>query len=171
MLIRLIRKLYLLTLNKIPSQNSSKGLINYLRLKFLKKLFKSVGENVNIMNNIEFSFGTNISIGHNSGIGKNCFLNDASTIAIGNNVLMGPDVMIFTTNHLTSKNSLIRIQGYEFGEVYIGNDVWIGARVIILPNVTVGEGAVIGAGAVVTKDVEPYTIVGGVPAKKIGIRK
>lgn len=168
---RIVRKLYLLTLNKIPSQNSSKGLINNLRLKILRKLFKSVGENVNIMNNIEFSFGGNISIGDNSGIGKNCFLNDTTTIFIGNDVLMGPDVMIFTTNHSTAKNSLIRRSGYEFGEVYIGNDVWIGARVIILPNVIVGEGAVIGAGAVVTKDVEPYTIVGGVPAKKIGIRK
>lgn len=168
---RIARKLYLLTLNKIPSQNSSKGLINNFRLKILRKLFKSIGENVNIMDNIEFSFGENILIGDNSGIGKNCFLNDANTISIGNDVLMGPDVMIFTTNHLTAKKSLIRMQGYEFGEVYIGNDVWIGARVIILPNVIVGEGAVIAAGAVVTKDVEPYTIVGGVPAKEIGIRE
>ena len=160
----------MLGVNKIPSQNSSKGLVNWVRLKILSKIFNEVGNNVNIMNNIEFSYGKNISIGDNSGIGKNCFLNDVATISIGNNVLMGPDVMIFTTNHLTSKNSLIREQGYEFGEVHIGSDVWIGARVVILPNVIIGEGAVIAARAIVTKNVEPYTIVGGVPAKKIGIR-
>ena len=57
--------------------------------------------------------------------------------------------------------------GYQ---VIIGNDVWIGANVIILPGVNIGHGAVIAAGAVVTKDVEPYAIVGGVPAKLIKYR-
>ena len=52
----------------------------------------------------------------------------------------------------------------------IGNDIWIGARVTILPGVHVGDGSIIGAGAVVTKDVEPYSIVAGNPAKKIGSR-
>lgn len=56
------------------------------------------------------------------------------------------------------------------GEVTIGNDVWIGANAVILPGITIGDGAVIGAGAVVTKDVEPYAIVGGVPAKIIKYR-
>ena len=52
----------------------------------------------------------------------------------------------------------------------IGNDVWIGANVVILPGVTVGDGAILAAGAIVTKDVEPYAIVGGVPAKKLRYR-
>ena len=55
--------------------------------------------------------------------------------------------------------------------VVIGSDVWIGANAVITPGVRIGDGAVVGAGAVVTKDVAPYTIVGGVPAKVIGNRK
>lgn len=55
----------------------------------------------------------------------------------------------------------------EYSPITIGNDVWIGARVIIMDGVNIGDGAIIAAGAVVTKDVEPYTIVGGVPAKTI----
>ena len=63
-------------------------------------------------------------------------------------------------------------QGYEdYRPVVIGDDVWIGRRVIILPGVTVGGGSIIAAGAVVSKDVKPYSIVGGVPAKQIGNRK
>jgi acetyltransferase-like isoleucine patch superfamily enzyme len=62
-------------------------------------------------------------------------------------------------------------QGYSSNEpVIIGNDVWIGSRVTILPGVKIGDGAIIGASAVVTKDVEPYSIVAGNPAKKIGSR-
>ena len=57
--------------------------------------------------------------------------------------------------------------GKEVAPVVIGDDVWIGSRVIILPGVKIGNGSVIGAGAVVTKDVEPYSVVGGVPAKLI----
>lgn len=167
----IIRKIYLLTLNKVPDKNSHKGIINTLKVKILRRLFNKMGENVNIMNNIDFSFGSNISIGDNSGIGKNCYMNDAEKISIGNNVLIGQDVMIFTSNHKTNKDELIRLQGFNFGQVKIGDDVWIGARVIILPNVTINRGAVIGAGAVVTKDVDEYTIVGGIPAKKIGIRQ
>ena len=56
------------------------------------------------------------------------------------------------------------------GEVHIGNRVWIGYRSLIMPGVTIGEGAVVAAGAVVTKDVKPYTVVAGVPAKPISSR-
>lgn len=129
-----------------------------------------MGDNVNIMDNIEFGSGSNISIGNNSGIGARCSLNDSTRISIGNNVLMGPEVIFYTTNHKIDRNKLIINQGFEFGDIKIEDDVWIGARAIILPGVTVGKGAVIGAGAVVTKNVDDYTIVGGIPAKKIGRR-
>ena len=56
-------------------------------------------------------------------------------------------------------------------KVTVSSDVWIGARVIILPGVTIGQGAIIAAGAVVTKDVPPFSVVGGVPARVIKFRK
>lgn len=87
-------------------------------------------------------------------------------IIIGDYVDIAPEVNIWTLHH-DPQDSDFATKG---GDVIIKDFVWIGNRAIILPNVIIAEGAVIAAGAVVTKDVEPYTIVGGVPAKKIGER-
>lgn len=75
------------------------------------------------------------------------------------------DVIFYTTNHKTEKGKTIIQQGFEFGDIFVEDDVWIGARAIVLPGVTIKNGAVIGAGAVVTKDVEAYSIVGGLQGK------
>lgn len=163
--------LYLMTVNKIPSKNTSTGMISSIKRFMLKGVFKYVGDNVNIRPNIKFAMGYNISIGENSGIGDGCFLQDLGEIVIGCDVLMAPEVMIFTANHKIKKDELIRTQGAEIKSVRIEDDVWIGTRAILLPGIHIGKGAVIAAGAVVTKDVEPNTIVGGVPAKKIGNRE
>lgn len=87
--------------------------------------------------------------------------------------MMGPDVMVYTQNHRTDRVDVPMIdQGNsEKREVIIGNDVWIGARSIIMPGVKIGEGSIIAAASVVTKDVMPYSVVGGVPAKLIKMRK
>jgi maltose O-acetyltransferase len=82
--------------------------------------------------------------------------------------MMAPDVIIVTENHKYTKESF---KGWEKKPVIIEDNVWIGYRVIILPGVRVGRNAIIGAGAVVTKDVPPYAIVGGVPAKVIKMRE
>ncbi|MBX3639271.1 MAG: hypothetical protein KF888_02005 [Nitrosomonas sp.] len=110
-----------------------------------------------------------ISIGDRSELGSGCLIYGG--VQIGSDVLMGPDVKIITRNHLF-EDPTIRIsdQGTLFRTITIGNDVWIGANVIILPGVNIGNGSVIAAGAVVAKDVMPFTIVGGVPAKVIGKR-
>jgi acetyltransferase-like isoleucine patch superfamily enzyme len=80
-------------------------------------------------------------------------------------------VIIFSSQHRYNIEGVpILFQGHEKKRVSIGKDVWIGANAVILPGVTIGDGAIIGAGAVVTGDVEPYSIVGGVPARKIGER-
>ncbi|SMC23241.1 maltose O-acetyltransferase [Clostridium acidisoli DSM 12555] len=171
MLNKLLRVVYLLTLNKIPCKNSSKTSINKIKVFYLKYLFNCIGRDVNIRNNLNFVSGKNIRIGNNSGIGKNCFIDDRGIVNIGSDVLMADDVMIYTSNHRTNRNQKIILQDFEILDVRIKDDVWIGARVIILPGVIIGRGAVIGAGAVVTKDVEDYSIVGGVPAKVIGMRK
>ncbi len=92
-------------------------------------------------------------------------------VSIGNKVRIGPRVMITTSNHVFSdRERPIMEQGVDCGEIVIADDVWIGTNVTILSGVTIGKGAVVGAGAVVTKDVIPYTVVAGVPAKVIGTR-
>ena len=108
----------------------------------------------------------NLSIGRNVAINDNFWVNASGGVAIGNNVLIGPSVIIHSANHNFSRTDIpIREQGHTGARVVIEDDVWLSARVTILPGVTIGKGAIIAAGAVVNKDVEPFTIVGGIPAR------
>lgn len=134
-----------------------------------KLILEHCGENVNIEKGARFDART--SLGNNSGIGVNAFLSPCVTI--GNDVMMGPDCVILTSNHgFENLNVPMWKQPFTATRpVVIEDDVWIGTRVIILPGVHVGTGSVIGAGSVVTHDVEPYSIVGGNPAKLIRYRK
>lgn len=142
----------------------------YLRRLFVKGMTDKCGKNVNIEHGAFLASGKGIEIGNNSGIGLNCRV--AGPLSIGDDVMMAPGVMIFTQNHETSDLSIpMRLQTAPKKKVTIGNDVWIGANAIILPGVTVGDGAIIAAGAIVTKDVSPYAVVGGNPAKFIKSRK
>ena len=121
------------------------------------------GKNVNIEKNAYFIPG--LSLGDFSGIGIDCEVH--GEVSIGKNVMMGPEVVIYTTGHRFDRTD-IPMMDQDFTPalpVTIGDDVWIGRRVMIMPGVTIGKGVVIGAGAVVTKDVPPYCVVGGVPAK------
>ena len=139
-----------------------------IRYILAKKILNHCGNNVNVERRATFS--TRIEIGNNSGIGINSQI--LGKTIIGNNVMMGPDCIIYTWNHeFINKNKLINKQGRELERpVIIEDDVWIGGRVIILPGINVGTGAVIGAVAIVTKDVPPYAVVGGNPAKILKYR-
>lgn len=162
---------YYLILQHLPGQQIYKfKLGNKLRAIASKFLFDSAGDNLCIEYQAKFGDGVGISIGNNSGIGPNCNL--SSPVTIGNDVMMGPDVKILTRSHSIGLLDIpMRMQGENNRlKVVISDDVWIGTRVIIMPGVTVGKGAVIAAASVVTKDVEPYSIVGGVPAKIIKYR-
>ena len=123
------------------------------------KIYASETSSIEIGSNI--SFNSNVMI-NARGIGK---------IVIGNNVLIGPNVVIRSNNHdyQDIKVPIIK-QGMTKGQIIIKDDVWISSNCVILPNCIIGKGAIVAAGAVVTKDVEPYAIVGGVPAKIIGMR-
>ncbi len=126
-----------------------------------------IGKGSTIHTRARFYDPKNISIGEDSIIGEGVILDGRDKLVIGNHVDIATEVMIYNSEHdvndenFSAKNSPVKIEDYVF----------IGPRVIILAGVTIGRGAIVGAGAVVTKDVPPYAIVGGVPAKIIGERR
>lgn len=110
-------------------------------------------------------------------IGDNCSINtnvqigaSGGKITIGNNVLIAPNVVIRAANHGIRKDTPIRAQPHTYGEIIIEDDVWICSNAVITSGVTLAIGTIVGAGSIVTKSTEPYSIVGGVPATKIGQR-
>ena len=105
----------------------------------------------------------NLRIGDQSCIGPHVEIYNKACVTIGSNAVVSQGTYICTAGHDTG-SELMRLVTRP---VVIGDRVWIGARAIILPGVTIGEGAVVAAGAVVTKDVEPWAVVGGNPAKFI----
>lgn len=109
----------------------------------------------------------NIEIGNDTIIGDHAFLDGRDKLIIGNHTDIASQVMIYNSEHDLEKPDFSAI----VAPVKVEDYVFIGPRVIIMPGVTIGKGAVVAGGAVVTKDVEPFTIVGGVPAKPIGERK
>lgn len=143
---------------------------NYQLKQKLKKI--NYGENVHFGYDIVFAYPENIFIENNSYInGGWLFAGPNSKIIIGKNTLISWNVHIRTTTHnYKYKSQLIIEQGHKESNIIIGNDVWIGFGAQIMGGVTVGDGVVVGAGAIVTKDVDPYTVVAGVPAVSIGKR-
>ena len=128
-----------------------------------------VGKNVNIQRRA--SLPSSLRIGEKSGIGAHSAIEGPTTI--GRFVNMGPECIIYTRQHRHDRTDVtMQQQGdTEPKEVVIGDDVWIGSRVTIMPGVHIGSGCIVGAGAVVTRDVPPYTIAGGVPARVIKKRE
>lgn len=154
------------------AESSHSSLAKRIRGFFGKRILLSCGKNINIEKGAVFN--SRCALGNGSGIGVNSEINavDGTLVTIGDNVSMGPEVIIYTQNHIyDSVESPINEQGYRKANVSIGDDCWIGRRCIILPGVHIGKGVVIGAGAVVTKDVPDYSVVGGVPARIIKKRK
>ena len=115
---------------------------------------------------VKFADRKNIIINKNSVIGHHCILDGRMGIEIGKNVDLSTGVYIWTLQHDPQCENF-KTTG---GKVVIEDYVWISCRSVILPGVLIGKGAIVAAGAVVTKDVNPYTIVEGIPAKKIGER-
>jgi len=136
-----------------------------------KKIFKMVAKNapfyklrIKLLRMCGYSIGKNVYIAEGLIISEKLDYCEDNLI-IGNRVAIGPRVTLVTVPDPNFSKRL-RIKT-ECGKIIIKDDAWIGAGAVILPNITIGEGAVVGANAVVTKDVEPYTIVAGVPARVI----
>lgn len=135
-----------------------------IRELFSKLINKKVHESFNLFPPFNTDSGKHITIGKNVFINSGCKFQDQGGIIIGDDVLIGHNVILATINHEENPkkrgNMILK-------PIIIKNNVWIGANATILQGVTVGEGAIVAAGAIVTKNVDPYTIVGGVPAKII----
>jgi maltose O-acetyltransferase len=138
-----------------------------LRTLYLRLWLGNFGAGTGVQIGCRFLNGRKVHLGERNIINFGCLLDGRKFhIRTGHDVSIGPNATILTLGHDP--------QSPEFadrgGDVVIGDRVWIGYGTLILPGIKIGEGAVVGAGAVVTKDVEPFTIVAGNPARKIGER-
>lgn len=143
---------------------------NVIKNLFAKGFLKHVGKKVNWGKNLRLPY--EFSIGDESGVGNNAIIDNK--VSIGNYVMMGKNVTILTRNHNTNRTDIPMCKqgNTDYIPLIIEDDVWICDNVFITPSVkTIGKGSILAAGAVVTKDVPPYTIVGGNPAKVIRKRK
>nr|WP_257574927.1 acyltransferase [Shewanella algae] len=114
------------------------------------------------------NLGEGIELCSNVGVGSHSNLGGSGGVFIGSDTIIGPYFSVHPENHIFDDLLLpIRLQGTKRGKIFIGSDCWIGAKVTILSGVNVGDGCVIAAGSVVTKDIPPFSIVAGVPAKAI----
>ena len=143
-----------------------------LRYLTLKCLFKKIGFMCYVQPNVFIVHADRISCGQNFCVNSNTYINGVGGIEIGDNVLLGPNVVISSGEHQynDSKNPVV-LQRIIPKEIVIGDGVWIGANAVIMPGVVVAEGTVVGAGAIVTKSTEPFSVVVGVPARKIKTRQ
>lgn len=116
--------------------------------------------------------GGSLVIGERSEIGPWCTIVAQDEVEIGNDCLIAERVSIRDQDHeIRSRSSVpIRLAGMRVAPVRLGNDVWVGAGAVVLKGVTIGQGAVVAANSVVNRDVQPFEIVGGVPARHIGYR-
>ena len=145
--------------------------VGFIPCHFIRKFFYILsGLNMPLDSNIymgaNFFNPSGITIGHDSLVGSSCFLDGRAPLTIGNHTSLASEVMIYNDEHSIHDPNY----GNSFGPVTIGDYVFIGPRAIILPNIKIGDGAVIAAGAIVTKNIPPYEVWGGVPAKKISDR-
>lgn len=138
-------------------------------------LLGSKGDNLWITAPFFCDYGENIHIGNNTEINSNCVFLDCNTIHIGKNVLIAPNVQIYTAYHpLRASERVLNNDDNGFAfcitralPVKIGDNVWIGGSSIIMPGVTIGDNVTIGAGSLVTKDIPSNTLAFGSPCRVV----
>jgi acetyltransferase-like isoleucine patch superfamily enzyme len=140
---------------------------HFIRNIWCRLTLKHLGKGTAICRNVELRSAYRISIGSNTSINKRVLLDGrGGNLVIGNCVDIAQDSRIWTLQH-DYQSPMYNSKG---GNVSIEDYAWIASSATILPGVTIGKGAVVACGAVVTKDVPPFTVVAGVPAKKIAER-
>lgn len=141
--------------------------LHHVRRAYYRFMGMKIGEGSSIHMGLMLYNPAGITIGKDTIVGEKCTMDGRAPLTIGSHVDIASEVMIYNSEHNINDPHFKAI----LAPVVIEEYVFIGPRAIILPGVIIGKGAIVGAGAVVTKDVTPYTIVGGVPAKIIGERK
>ncbi len=154
-----------------------RGFYKLLIMPCKKAMLAKCGKNVLINENTNIIY-KNVYVGNNVSIGTNCtFICGLAKIKIGDNVMFAPNVTVVTGSHrydvigkyMKEIDNTQKLPENDQDVIFEG-DNWIASNAIILKGVTVGKGAIIAAGAVVTKNVPPYSIVGGTPARVLKMR-
>lgn len=164
--------LYYALASKLPRSYAPGGSVAaVVRRQLAGPLLAHAGRDINVEAGAVFGSGAQLALGDRSGLGVDADIH--GPVTIGNDVMMGPRCTILTRNHCIDDTTVpMNQQGFqEYEPVVIEDDVWIGANVTIMPGVRVGTGSVLAAGSVVVRDVPPYSIVGGVPAKVLRSRQ
>lgn len=131
---------------------------------FIRKLFGSTGSNFHIEPPFYCDYGYNITVGENFYANYNCTILDCTAVKIGDNVLLAPNVSIFTAGHPLHYEP--RNEAFEYAfPITIGNNVWIGGNTVINPGISIVNNSVIGSGSVVTKNIPPNVVAAGNPCK------
>ncbi len=164
--------IYYLLVSKLPHSRLIK-FSNRIRMWYVSKVLRLMpfDKNSKFEYNVYLSNAKNVRFGKYVRINENVFLQ--GEVSIGNYVMIAPNVSVYSNTHVYDDINVPMVTcGTSITkEVVIEDDVWIGKGVVILPGVTIKKGAIVGANSVVTKDVNSYTIVGGVPARLIKERK
>lgn len=143
-----------------------------LRAELYSRLLKKIGDKVYISEAVIINYPSEVELGSHVSINPFCYIHGEGGVTIGDNVRIGFHACIISIDMIYKDPTRpIRTQGYAKAPIRIEDDVWIGANSTILKGVRIGKGSVVGAGSVVTRDVPPYVVVAGVPAKIIKKRK
>jgi maltose O-acetyltransferase len=133
---------------------------------------KRVGEGCFYLDTITWLNGGSIELGDRVKFNSGCWVNGFGGLVFEDDANVGPGTYIHTANHVTTDlDKPIVDQGWERRPVHICRDAWLGMGCIVLPGVTIGEGCIVGAGSVVAKDLDPYTVCVGNPARPIKSRR
>ncbi len=132
----------------------------------------TIGDNSFILRgSLLYPYGGRISIGQNVNINPYCLIYGAGGLTIGDNVMIATSCVIIPSSHNHDRTDIpMTFQGITCKGIKIGNDVWLGARVVVTDGVEIGEGSIIGAGAIVSRNIPPYSIAVGVPARVVKSR-
>jgi len=156
---------------KLPGRGPLSEPSRVIRQVLCRRFLDECGEWVRISSNVYLGDGSNVRIGDRSGLGRGCRVYGGVTV--GEQVMVGPEVAFLASDHRFGRLDVpIGHQGIgDLAPPRIEDGAWIGLRATILAGRVVGGGAIVAAGAVVTRDVAPFTIVGGNPATVIGDRR